>query len=100
MQADISSSAATWQEEGPSAASLPDKNLAHRLRRLLDQLSAAPGKPIPRACRSKRRRATAGWRSCASPSRSSARPSAACMWASAIGLAALAGFVVARLMRR
>lgn len=33
-----------------SAAALPDKRLARRLRRLLDQLSAAPGKPIPAAC--------------------------------------------------
>jgi hypothetical protein len=32
MQADISSSATTWQEEELSAATLPDKRLAHRLR--------------------------------------------------------------------
>jgi hypothetical protein len=50
MQADISSSATSWQEEELSAATLPDKRVAHRLRRLLEQLSAAPGKPIPAAC--------------------------------------------------
>ncbi|WP_245271855.1 transposase [Mesorhizobium sp. LNJC391B00] len=32
------------------AAALPDKRLVRRLQRLLDQLSAAPGKPIPAAC--------------------------------------------------
>ncbi|MER9420766.1 hypothetical protein NKI95_33840 [Mesorhizobium sp. M0306] len=44
------SSEAAWQEEELSAAALPDKRLARRLRRLLDQMSAAPGKPIPAAC--------------------------------------------------
>ena len=33
MRDDISSSATTWQEEELSAATLPDKRLAHRLRR-------------------------------------------------------------------
>ncbi|WP_352852602.1 transposase DNA-binding-containing protein [Mesorhizobium sp. M0895] len=33
-----------------SAAALPDKRLARRLRRLLDHMSAAPGKPIRAAC--------------------------------------------------
>ncbi|MGX5832479.1 hypothetical protein [Mesorhizobium sp. 43Arga] len=32
---------AAWQQE------LPDKRLARRLQRLLDQLSGAPGKPDP-----------------------------------------------------
>ncbi len=41
---------AVWQEEELSAAALPDKRLARRLRRLLDQMSAAPGKPVPAAC--------------------------------------------------
>ena len=50
MRDQISSSATTWREEELSAATLPDKRLAHRLRRLLEQLSAAPGKPIPAAC--------------------------------------------------
>lgn len=44
------SSEAAWQEEELSAAAVPDKRLARRLRRLLDQMSAAPGKPIPAAC--------------------------------------------------
>lgn len=44
------SSEAAWQEEELSAAALPDKRLARRLRRLLDQMAAAPGKPIPAAC--------------------------------------------------
>ncbi|WP_352830162.1 transposase DNA-binding-containing protein [Mesorhizobium sp. M0159] len=42
--------------------------------------SRSSGTSIPRACRSRRRRATAGWRTCASPSRSLGRRSAACMW--------------------
>jgi hypothetical protein len=45
-----SSSEAAWQEEELSAAALPDKHLARRLRRLLDQMSAAPGKPVLAAC--------------------------------------------------
>lgn len=50
MRDKTSSSEAAWQEEELSAAALPDKRLARRLRRLLDQMSAAPGKPIPAAC--------------------------------------------------
>ncbi len=50
MRDETSSSEAAWQEEELSAATLPDKRLARRLRRLLDQLSVAPGKPIPAAC--------------------------------------------------
>ncbi|WP_292413214.1 transposase DNA-binding-containing protein [Mesorhizobium sp.] len=50
MRDKASSSEAAWQEEERSAAALPDKRLARRLRRLLDQMSAAPGKPIPAAC--------------------------------------------------
>lgn len=50
MQDETSSSESAWQEEELSAAALPDKRLARRLRRLLDQMSAAPGKPIPAAC--------------------------------------------------
>ncbi|WP_353843390.1 transposase DNA-binding-containing protein [Mesorhizobium sp.] len=38
------------QEEELSAAAPPDKRLARRLQRLLDQMSSAPGKPIPAAC--------------------------------------------------
>ncbi|MBL6458665.1 hypothetical protein JMJ55_25340 [Belnapia sp. T6] len=50
MRAGTSSSEAAWQEDELSAATLLDKRLARRLRRLLDQLSAALGKPIPAAC--------------------------------------------------
>jgi len=39
-----------WQDAEAAAASIPDKRLQCRLRRLLDQLSAAPGKPVPAAC--------------------------------------------------
>ena len=50
MRDKTSGSEAVWQEEELSAAALPDKRLARRLRRLLDQMSAAPGKPVPAAC--------------------------------------------------
>ncbi len=43
-------SCAGWQRQEISVASLPDKRLARRLERLLDQFSAAPGKPVPAAC--------------------------------------------------
>jgi len=39
-----------WPDEELSPAALPDKRLARRLRRLLDQMSAAPGQPVPAAC--------------------------------------------------
>jgi hypothetical protein len=39
-----------YQKNELSAAAFSDKRLARRLRRLLDQMSAAPGKPIPAAC--------------------------------------------------
>ncbi|MFM9163115.1 MAG: transposase DNA-binding-containing protein [Methylocystis sp.] len=39
-----------WHDAEAAAASIPDKRLQYRLRRLLDQLSAAPGKPVPAAC--------------------------------------------------
>ncbi|MER8956514.1 hypothetical protein NKH98_28135 [Mesorhizobium sp. M0833] len=47
MRDKTSSGEAAWQEEELSTAALPDKRLACRLRRLLDQRSAAPGKPVP-----------------------------------------------------
>ena len=50
MRDETSSSEAAWPEGETSAATLPDKRLARRMRQLLDQLSAAPGKPIPAAC--------------------------------------------------
>jgi hypothetical protein len=50
MRDKVGGSGASWQEEELSAATLPDKRLARRLRRVLDQLSAAPGEPIPAGC--------------------------------------------------
>lgn len=47
MNGKTDTSESAWQEEELSAATLPDKRLACRLRRLLDQMSAEPGKPIP-----------------------------------------------------
>ena len=39
-----------WQDEELVEGSLPDKRLEQRLRQLLDQMSTAPGQPIPAAC--------------------------------------------------
>src|SRR5215212_3901181 len=39
-----------WQDDELVSESLPDKRLARRLRRLLGQMSAAPGQPVPAAC--------------------------------------------------
>lgn len=50
MNGKTDTSESAWQEAELSAATLPDKRLARRLRRLLDQMSAAPGKPIPAVC--------------------------------------------------
>lgn len=50
MRAKTSGGEAAWQEEELAATALPDKRLARRLRRPLDQMSAAPGKPVPAAC--------------------------------------------------
>jgi hypothetical protein len=49
MRDKTSRSEAGWQDEELGEAALPDKRLARRLRRLLDQMSAYPGKPIPAA---------------------------------------------------
>lgn len=38
-----------WQDAEVAAASPRDKRLQRRLRRLLEQLSACPGKPVPAA---------------------------------------------------
>ncbi|WIW57074.1 transposase (plasmid) [Mesorhizobium mediterraneum] len=46
MRDQTSSSEAAWQEEELSAAAPPDRRPARRL----DQMSTAPGKPIPAAC--------------------------------------------------
>ncbi|WP_245315390.1 IS4/Tn5 family transposase DNA-binding protein [Bradyrhizobium neotropicale] len=50
MNVGSESGPAGWQDAEVAAASLPDKRLQRRLRRLLEQLSAAPGKPVPAAC--------------------------------------------------
>src|SRR3954452_162986 len=39
-----------WHDDEVVLAGLPDKRLARGLRRLLDQLSSAPGQPVPAAC--------------------------------------------------
>lgn len=39
-----------WQDAELACANLPDQRLGRRLRRLLDQLSSAPGQPVPAAC--------------------------------------------------
>jgi hypothetical protein len=39
-----------WLDDEIVSAGLPDKRLARRLRRLLDQMSAAPGQLVPAAC--------------------------------------------------
>ena len=50
MQVGSETGQAGWQDAEVAAASIPDKRLQRRLRRLLEQLSAAPGKPVPAAC--------------------------------------------------
>lgn len=39
-----------WHDDEVVLAGLPDKRLARRFGRLLDQMSAAPGQPVPAAC--------------------------------------------------
>jgi hypothetical protein len=41
---------AGWLDHEAVSAGLPDKRLARRLHRLLDLMSAAPGRPVPAAC--------------------------------------------------
>ena len=50
MSGGAMASKAGWQDDELACASLPDKRLGRRLRRLLDQLSSAPGQPVPSAC--------------------------------------------------
>src|SRR5215204_5665721 len=50
MSGGAMASEAGWQDNELTSASLPDKRLGRRLRRLLDQLSSAPGQPVPAAC--------------------------------------------------
>ncbi|MER9645343.1 transposase DNA-binding-containing protein, partial [Mesorhizobium sp. M0239] len=47
MRVKTGSSETAWQEKELSGAALPDKRLVRRSQRLLDEMSAAPGKPIP-----------------------------------------------------
>ena len=51
MRDETSSSEAAWQEEELSAATLPDKRLARRLRRLLDQTVSRAGQANPGSLR-------------------------------------------------
>ena len=39
-----------WHDDEVVSEGLPDRRLARRLRRLIDQMSAAPGQPLPAAC--------------------------------------------------
>lgn len=50
MGGDTETSVAGWHDDEVCSAGLPDRRLARRLRRLLDQMSAAPGQPVPAAC--------------------------------------------------
>lgn len=50
MSSGALASDAGWQDAEIACASLPDQRLARRLRRLLDQMSSAPGQPVPAAC--------------------------------------------------
>ena len=50
MKGSVTVDQAGWQDDELASASLPDKRLERRLRQLLDQMSAAPGKPVPAAC--------------------------------------------------
>ncbi|WP_292215242.1 transposase DNA-binding-containing protein [Mesorhizobium sp.] len=47
MRDKTSSSESAWQEEELSAAALPDKRLARRLQRLLDQMFSCAGQANP-----------------------------------------------------
>lgn len=50
MSGNTEASGGGWLDDEVVSAELPDKRLARRLRRLLDQMSAAPGQPVPAAC--------------------------------------------------
>ena len=50
MRGNTETGNAGWLDDEVVSAGLPDKRLARRLRRLLDQMSAAPGQPVPAAC--------------------------------------------------
>lgn len=50
MSGGVAAGETGWQDAELACASLPDQRLGRRLRRLLDQLSSAPGQPVPAAC--------------------------------------------------
>ncbi len=50
MSGDTGASASFWQDDELVSAGLPDKRLVRRFSLLLDQMSAAPGQPVPAAC--------------------------------------------------
>lgn len=50
MSRDMGVGGTGWLDDEIVSAGLPDKRLARRLRRLLNQMSAAPGQPVPTAC--------------------------------------------------
>ncbi len=50
MSGDTKPGLAGWHDDEVGSAGLPDKRLARRLHRLLEQMSAAPGQPVAVAC--------------------------------------------------
>ena len=50
MSGDTETGTTGWHDDEVDSAGLPDKRLARRLRHRLDQMSAAPGQPVPAAC--------------------------------------------------
>ncbi len=50
MSEDMEAGEAGWLGDKIISSGLPDKRLARRMHRLLDQMTSAPGHPIPAAC--------------------------------------------------
>ncbi|MHC2365057.1 IS4/Tn5 family transposase DNA-binding protein [Rhizobium leguminosarum] len=50
MNEDMEAGEAGWLGDEIISSGLPDKRLARRMHRLLDQMTSAPGHPIPAAC--------------------------------------------------
>ena len=50
MSGDTGAGTTGWHDDEIVSAGLPDKRLARRFGRRLDQMSAAPGQPVPAAC--------------------------------------------------
>lgn len=50
MNGDTGAGVAGWHDDEVVSAGLPDRRLARRFGRLLDQMSAALGQPVPAAC--------------------------------------------------